>query len=53
VCPGKGRNNDLRDGTLFLQGRAERAVQHREEKALGRPDSGLSVPKWGGGEGTN
>jgi len=45
VCP----EIDPRDGTLLLQGQAERAgdVQTRERLALGRSDSGLSVSKGG------
>ena len=49
VCPEEGHKNGRRDGTPFLQGQAERAgaVQSVEEKALGRPDSDLSVSKGG------
>ena len=45
ACPEEGHKNDPRDGTPPLQGQAERtgAVLPGEEKALGRPDSGLSV----------
>jgi len=39
--------NDSSDGTPPLRGQAKRsgAVQPMEEKALGRPDNGLSVSK--------
>ena len=49
VCPEKGHKSDLRDGTPFLQGQAERAVavQHGEEKVLGRPESSLSASRGG------
>ena len=45
--PEKGHKNGPRVGTLLLWGQAERAaaVQTGEEKAPGRPESGLSVPK--------
>jgi len=49
VCPEEGHKNNPRDGTPPLCGQAERAgaVQPGEEKALGRPESGLSVSKGG------
>ena len=49
VNPEQGHRNDPMDGTPLLQGQAERAgaVQHGEEKALGRPERGLSVSKGG------
>ena len=45
--PEEGYKNAPGDGTPILLGQAERAraVQPGEEKALGRPDSGLSVSK--------
>ena len=48
VCPEEGQKNAPRDGTPPLRGQAERggAVQPGEEKALGRPENGLSVSKW-------
>ena len=44
ACPEEGHRNDARGGTPPLQGQAERAgaVQPGGEKALRRPDSGLS-----------
>ena len=47
--PEEGHRNGPRDGTSLLQGQAERAaaVQPGEEKAAGRPESGLSVSKGG------
>ena len=47
VHPEEGHKNDPRDGTPLLHEKAERAgaVQPGEEKALGRPESGLSVSK--------
>jgi len=47
ACPEKSHRNDPWNGTLLLQGQAERAgaVQPGEEKAMRRPDSGLSVSK--------
>ena len=52
VCPEEGNKNDPRDGTPPLQGQAERtgAVQPGEEKALGKPESSLSVSKVGRGQ---
>ena len=43
--PEERHKNDPRDATPLLQGQAERAgaVQCGEWKALGRPESGLSV----------
>ena len=43
--PEEGHKNDPRDGTPILLGQAERAgaVQPGEEKALGRPESGISL----------
>ena len=43
--PEEGHKNDLRDGIPALRGQAEGAgaVQPGDEKALERPDSGLSV----------
>ena len=48
--PEDGHKNDPRNGTPPLWGQAERAgaVQPGGEKALGRPESGLSVSKWEG-----
>ena len=45
ACPREGHNDDPSDGTAPLEAQAERAgaVQHGEEKALGRPESGLTV----------
>ena len=45
VHPEGGHKNNPRDGTPLLQGQAGRAgaVQPREEKALGRAESSLSV----------
>ena len=45
--PEEGHKHDPRDGTPLLRKQAERAgaVQPGEEKALGRPESGLSVSK--------
>ena len=45
--PEEGHTNDPREGSLLLLGQAERAeaVQPGEEKALGRPDSGLSISR--------
>ena len=45
--PEKGHKHDPRDGTPPLRGQTERsgAVQPGEEKALGRPESGLSISK--------
>ena len=47
--PEEGHKNDPKAGTPLLQGRDERAgaVQPGEEKALGRPEGSLSVPKGG------
>jgi len=47
--PEESHKNDLRDGTPLLPGQAERAgaVHLGEEKALGRPESSLSVSKGG------
>jgi len=47
--PEEGHRNDPRDGTPLLCGQPERAgaVQPGEEKAAGRPESGLSVSKGG------
>ena len=47
TCPEEGHKNDPRDGILLLQGQVKRdgAVQPGEEKALGRPESGLSASK--------
>lgn len=41
--------SDPRNRTLPIQEQAERAgaVQHRQERAAGRPGSGLSVSKGG------
>jgi len=49
VCPEEGHKNDPRDGTPLLLGQSERAgaVQHGEEKALGRSESGLSMSEGG------
>jgi len=45
----RATKNDQRAGTPLLRGKRERVgvVQHREEKALGRPDCSLSVPEGG------
>ena len=45
----EGHKNYSRDGTPLLQGQDERVgtVQPGEEKVLKRPDSSLSVSKWG------
>ena len=47
VCPEEGHKNDPGDGTPPIRGQAERlgAVQPGNEKAVGRPESGLSVSK--------
>jgi len=49
VHPEESYRNDPRDGIPLLQEQAERAGagQLGEEKALGRPESGLSVSKGG------
>jgi len=43
----RATKNDPRDARPLLQGQIERAgaLQPGEEKTLGRPDRGLSVPK--------
>jgi len=47
--PEEGQKNDQRAGTPLLRGKAERlgAVQPGEEKAAGRPYSGLPVHEGG------
>jgi len=49
VSPEEDHKNDLRAGTPFLRGQAERAgaVQPGEEKAVGRPYCSLPVPDRG------
>ena len=49
ACPKEGHKDVPREGTPALQGQAKRteALQPAEEKAPGRPDSGLSVFKEG------
>ncbi|XP_042744109.1 protein THEMIS [Lagopus leucura] len=49
VRPEEYHKNDPRDGTTLLRGQAERAgvVRRGEEKALERPENGLSVSKGG------
>jgi len=49
VSPEEGHNNDQRDGTPLLWGKAERtgAVYLGEEKAPGRPYGSFPVPKGG------
>lgn len=49
MCPEEGYKNDSRDEVPPLGGQAERAeaVQPGEEKALGRPASGLPLSKGG------
>ncbi|XP_052537264.1 protein THEMIS isoform X2 [Tympanuchus pallidicinctus] len=49
VRPEEYHKNDPRDGTTLLRGQAERAgvVRQGEEKALERPENGLSVSKGG------
>jgi len=51
VHPDEGHKNDPVDGTSSLRGQAERAeaVYPGEEKATGRPESGLSVSMGVGG----
>ena len=43
--PDEGHKTDPRDGTVLLRGQAEKAeaVQPGEEKAMGRPESSLSI----------
>jgi len=45
ACPEEGHKSNPKDGTLLLQGQAERAgaVQPGEVKNAGRPESGLSI----------
>lgn len=47
VCTEERHKNDLRDGIPALRGQAESAgaVQPEDEKALERPDSGMSVSR--------
>jgi len=49
ACPKEGHKDVPREGTPSLQGQAKRteALQPAEDKASGRPDSGLSVFKEG------
>ena len=47
VCPEKGREDDERAGAPPLQGQVEtaQALQPGEEKSLGEPHRGFSVPE--------
>jgi len=53
VHPEESHKNDPSDGTPLLEGQAERAgaLQPGEEKALGGPNSGLSISNDGVQEG--
>jgi len=48
-CPEEGHKNDPKDGTTLLQRQAERAraIQFREEKALGTPNIAFQYRKRG------